>query len=100
MPFGTFLPSVIKIALLVSSFMSIGLRLCSNLPEVLDDIFSDMIKVIIFLFAGVAVAAALVCEPDFCDRIRCKVTTCAPGEVRTKKNNCQCCGICVPLQSK
>ncbi|GBM36498.1 hypothetical protein AVEN_249687-1 [Araneus ventricosus] len=59
-----------------------------------------MIKVIIFLFAGVAVASALVCEPDFCDRIRCKVTTCPPGQVRTKKNNCQCCGICVPLQKK
>ncbi|GFW55784.1 uncharacterized protein TNCV_121681 [Trichonephila clavipes] len=58
-----------------------------------------MIK-ILFLLIGIAVAEAIVCEPDFCDGIECKSVTCPPGKAITRRSNCDCCGFCAPLQVK
>lgn len=51
---------------------------------------------LMLLFGIVAVATAIVCEPDICRRVRCANVPCGEHEILIKNGGaCGCCDICI-----
>ncbi|KAF8782888.1 Fungal protease inhibitor-1 like protein [Argiope bruennichi] len=60
-----------------------------------------MNKTIFLLLIGVAVASAIVCPENYCEKIECKEVSCSSDEKYTEHGTfCGCCPACLHVIKK